>query len=146
MCNAWNHPPGCNCGWGGEGHKGRREGNNAVGTWSPRSWWAGHAGSGTETWRSIGSTSSARSAPSLVGMVFRSASNAKALAGGRHYRKYETYITPNACCPVCRQKVFFYQSPDGGRVFFDALGPPWPKHPCTDNLHPVRRVHTNLYT
>ncbi len=22
MCNAWNHPPGCSCGWGGEGHLG----------------------------------------------------------------------------------------------------------------------------
>jgi len=29
--------------------------------------------------------------------------------------------------------VFFYQSPHGSRVFFDDLGPPWPKHPCTDN-------------
>jgi hypothetical protein len=29
--------------------------------------------------------------------------------------------------------VFFYQSPFGGRVFFDDLGWPWPKHPCTDN-------------
>jgi hypothetical protein len=26
MCNAWNHPPGCTCGWGGEGHLGRRGG------------------------------------------------------------------------------------------------------------------------
>jgi hypothetical protein len=33
--------------------------------------------------------------------------------------------------------VFFYQSPYGGRVFFDSLGPPWPKHPCTD--HPTER-------
>lgn len=40
---------------------------------------------------------------------------------------------PNANCPVCKSKVFFYSSPYGGRVFFDALGPPWPKHPCTDN-------------
>jgi hypothetical protein len=22
MCNAWNHPPGCTCGWGGDGHLG----------------------------------------------------------------------------------------------------------------------------
>ncbi|MCP5233811.1 MAG: hypothetical protein H6948_17355 [Zoogloeaceae bacterium] len=29
--------------------------------------------------------------------------------------------------------MFFYSSPDGGRVFFDELGPPWPKHPCTDS-------------
>jgi hypothetical protein len=36
--------------------------------------------------------------------------------------------------------VFFYRSPYDGRVFFDALGPPWPKHPCTDNPRiPVQR-------
>jgi hypothetical protein len=40
---------------------------------------------------------------------------------------------PNATCPVCGATVFFYVSPHGGRVFFDSLGPPWPKHPCTDN-------------
>ena len=44
-----------------------------------------------------------------------------------------SYTTPNAKCPVCGSRVYFYQSPDGGRVFFDDLGPPWPKHPCTDN-------------
>ena len=46
---------------------------------------------------------------------------------------YESYVNPNARCPECLEPVFFYQSPDGGRVFFDELGPPWPKHPCTDN-------------
>ena len=45
----------------------------------------------------------------------------------------KSYIDPNALCPVCGEPVFFYQSPTGGRVFFDALGWPWPKHPCTDN-------------
>lgn len=40
---------------------------------------------------------------------------------------------PNSRCPVCGATVFYYESPYGGRVFFDALGPPWPKHPCTDN-------------
>lgn len=44
----------------------------------------------------------------------------------------DSYIDPNAICPVCGTEVFFYQSPFGGRVFFDHLGPPWPKHPCTD--------------
>ena len=29
--------------------------------------------------------------------------------------------------------MFYYQSRYGGRVFFDDLGWPWPKHPCTDN-------------
>ena len=47
--------------------------------------------------------------------------------------RYESYVNPNARCPVCGASVFFYQSPYGGRVFFDEMGPPWPKHPCTDN-------------
>ena len=52
---------------------------------------------------------------------------------------YPSYVNPNALCPVCGASVYFYQSPYGGRVFFDELGPPWPKHPCTDN--PVMRTH-----
>ena len=52
---------------------------------------------------------------------------------------YPSYINPNARCPVCGASVYFYQSPYGGRVFFDELGPPWPKHPCTDN--PIVRHH-----
>lgn len=46
---------------------------------------------------------------------------------------FPSYVNPNARCPVCGADVYFYQSPYGGRVFFDELGPPWPKHPCTDN-------------
>lgn len=49
------------------------------------------------------------------------------------------YVNPNAHCPICGDSVFFYQAPEGGRVFFDSLGPPWPKHPCTDNGRPVQR-------
>lgn len=43
------------------------------------------------------------------------------------------YVNPNAKCPVCGEDVFFYQNEYGSRVYFDELGPPWPKHPCTDN-------------
>ena len=43
------------------------------------------------------------------------------------------YVNPNAVCPVCNAPVFFYQNEVGSRVYFDELGPPWPKHPCTDN-------------
>lgn len=43
-----------------------------------------------------------------------------------------SFTRPNATCPECGVSVYFYQSPAGGRVFFDELGPPWPKHPCTD--------------
>jgi hypothetical protein len=45
----------------------------------------------------------------------------------------ESYTDPNALCPVCGASVFFYQNVHGSRVFFDDLGWPWPKHPCTDN-------------
>jgi hypothetical protein len=95
MCNAWNHPPGCTCGWGGVGHLGRRaSGHNhaSASATSGQYWWV----------------------PPI-----------------RH--AYESFVNPNASCPVCGEPVFFYQSPYGGRVFFDELGPPWPKHPCTDN-------------
>lgn len=43
------------------------------------------------------------------------------------------YIKPNARCPICGAEVFFYANEFGSRVYFDDLGPPWPKHPCTDN-------------
>lgn len=52
----------------------------------------------------------------------------------------ESFTVPNASCPVCRARVFYYQSPHGGRVFFDALGPPWPKHPCADNPISQREI------
>lgn len=41
-------------------------------------------------------------------------------------------MNPNARCPRCSAPVFYYANAFGSRVFFDDLGPPWPKHPCTD--------------
>ena len=79
MCNAWNHTPGCTCGWGGVFY----------GSGAPRG-----------------------KRPSLI---------------------LSSYINPGARCPVCRRPVFYFESRNGGRVFFDELGPPWPKHGCTDN-------------
>jgi len=49
------------------------------------------------------------------------------------WSKVTSHTNPNASCPVCSTKVFFYRSPNGGSVFFDELGPPWQKHPCTDD-------------
>jgi len=57
---------------------------------------------------------------------------------------YEFFTNPNASCPVCGAPVYFYQSSQGGRVFFDELGPPWPKHPCTDNSRASGRSSTDL--
>lgn len=101
MCNAWNHPPGCTCGWGGDGHAGKSPG-----------------GFGRVYGDIVGNTDGYSAKPS------------------RWYRPPSTrtsYCVPNAHCPVCGATVFFYQSPYGGRVFFDELGPPWPKHSCTNN-------------
>jgi len=61
-------------------------------------------------------------------------------------RSYESFVNPNALCPVCNDDVFYYQSPDGGRVFFDSLGPPWPKHPCTDNSSIPKKISSPSLT
>lgn len=61
------------------------------------------------------------------------------------FTTYECFTVPNASCPICGASVFFYQSAHGGRVFFDELGPPWPKHPCTDNVSkPVELLSRSL--
>lgn len=98
-CNAWNHSQDCRCGWGGDGHAGRRT-----------------------------------LFSSLVQSQVRFKTYRELLVG---------FTSPNAHCPVCSNPVFFYVSPFGGRVFFDELGPPWPKHPCTDRGRPVQLVHAS---
>jgi hypothetical protein len=54
-------------------------------------------------------------------------------------------LNPKAHCPVCRSPVFFYANQFGSRVYFDDLGPPWPKHPCTDNPRRGTESHAVLY-
>ena len=63
------------------------------------------------------------------------------------------FVNPNASCPICGRSVFFYSNSNGSRVFFDELGPPWPKHPCTDNKteisyelknRPIARQHEEV--
>ena len=54
------------------------------------------------------------------------------VVGTRH-----SYTIP-IVCPICGDAVFLYQSEHGGRVFFDELGPPWPKHFCTDQARTVQ--------
>ena len=54
------------------------------------------------------------------------------IAERAHRSWFARFVNPNANCPECGAPVFFYQNEHGSRVFFDELGPPWPKHPCTD--------------
>ena len=49
-----------------------------------------------------------------------------------YWQVSDSYTNPNATCPTCRARVFYYESPFGGKVYFDHMGPPWPKHPCMD--------------
>lgn len=65
-------------------------------------------------------------------------------SGTRAPTTHESYTNPNATCPVCGARVFFYRSPHGGRVFFDELGVPWPKHPCTDTSFHRRFAQVRL--
>lgn len=90
MCNAYNHRPGCTCGWGGEGHLGR---SDSRGSWSKSSY----------------------------GSVFVSAK--------REWRDRD--FTRPTTCPMCHERVFFIEH-NGGCVWVDELGWPWPKHGCFD--------------
>jgi hypothetical protein len=83
-CNAWNHPPNCDCGWGGVFY--------GIGVKTEKYYW----------------------------------------------QVSDSYTNPNATCPTCRTRVFYYESPFGGKVYFDHMGPPWPKHPCMD-LHQAKK-------
>lgn len=101
MCNAYNHPLGCQCGFGGEGHLGRRGSINTNYQYSYVE---------TEKFR------------------FSEADFRKNIT----YRSTYSLTIPNAKCPVCGDLVYYYQNDYGSKVFFDSLGKPWPKHPCTD--------------
>jgi hypothetical protein len=57
---------------------------------------------------------------------------------------FENYVNPFAKCPVCRAPVYFFEDRNGGRVFFDELGPPWQKHPCMDCSKSEPRIDLNL--
>lgn len=53
--------------------------------------------------------------------------------GGHSWpRRYLDENEPNATCPVCGQSVWFFRNENGGCAYFDAIGKPWPKHPCMD--------------
>jgi hypothetical protein len=62
-----------------------------------------------------------------------------------YWQNSDSYTSPNARCPTCNAQVFFYRSPFGGRVYFDELGPPWPKHPCTDSNYAALPARHKLF-
>jgi len=46
-------------------------------------------------------------------------------------------------CPICRAAVHFVRH-NGGSVWFDSLGQPWPKHPCMDRAPDMAWLQENL--
>lgn len=52
--------------------------------------------------------------------------------------------TPNSKCPVCGEPVFYYKNDKGSSIFFDHLGPPWPKHPCTDSSRRIPFANSKM--
>ena len=97
MCNAYNHPPGCTCGWGGDGHSGQSFGG--------------------------------------VGYITGCSSTDYPVAWAER-----DFTTPTQC-PSCAADVFFIRH-NGGSVWVDELGWPWPKHPCMDTDISARAFST----
>lgn len=120
MCNARNHPPGCNCGWGGGWHSG------------------GYGSSGGHSSFSFKEINTSR-IPSSGSYLFAPVPVISTPYKNMNINSFSgPWTEPNASCPVCGQGVYFCQTENGGRVYFDELGPPWPKHVCTANAENIK--------
>lgn len=95
MCNAWNHHPGCTCGFGGE--------------------------------RPPTESEIARSRP----------------AGTRSLWGYSDDFCRPTNCPECGASVYFVRH-NGGSVWLDELGSPWPKHGCFDVTYVGHKLKTSI--
>lgn len=96
--------------------------------WCTCGWCVGGGGGGHSTGRSVG-------AEKVPKPGYSDEDRRQAAATLNQYRVHNyssCFVNPNASCPVCGASVFFYSNSNGSRVFFDELGPPWSKHPCTD--------------
>ncbi len=121
MCNAQNHPPGCQCGWGGGWHSG------GYGTGLHRGAFSAYRGS--LLFYGVHDDLTVRTAPNSNPPKMRSVSSP--IADDAAIRG--SWTQPNSKCPVCGAAVYCYQPESGGRILFDQLGPPWPKHECIDH-------------
>jgi hypothetical protein len=46
---------------------------------------------------------------------------------------YQRFTTPEKC-DICKRDYFYWlENENGGKVCFDELGPPWPKHDCDEH-------------
>ena len=54
----------------------------------------------------------------------------RSFASLRYEFNHQSITKPNYKCKWCKEKVFFFQASNGGKVLFDSLGKPWPIHNC----------------
>lgn len=129
MCNAWNHRPGCRCGFGGEGHLGGGHGG---------SFGAGFAASPQQGYGSFMHT--VATAPSSSGRPHSYGSSIRKQAADCGH----SLLFP-AVCRYCRGNIWLFATAIGGFTIFDDPFPPWPKHSC-GGVDPGQREYFILET
>lgn len=100
MCNAHNHSNHCTCGFGGIGHKGKSHRHSKF-------------------VRSSKYSSRRTITP-----------QSKLPRHQHNLFDYFSRTVPNIICKYCGDTIYYYENIYGSKVFFDELGPPWPKHDC----------------
>lgn len=68
--------------------------------------------------------------------------------GNTYQWKYAHHdLSRSTVCPICGQTPVYFVRHNGGCAWFDALGKPWPKHPCFDTVEgqPQRSSHESSY-
>jgi hypothetical protein len=56
---------------------------------------------------------------------------ARRLSRNRQKLTCDSFTKPTRC-ERCDKDCFYYENEFGSKVFFDELGPPWPKHDCIE--------------
>lgn len=117
MCNAWNHPVGCNCGWGGYGYGGRRGGIQ------PR-----HEKNTLN--KGIVSQSSETYTQYVRKIVFNSGVICFIVNERIYSEKEFKDLIYEAKCWHCGEDIYVYSNSFGSVVLFEEIGRPWTKHNC----------------
>jgi hypothetical protein len=115
MCNAWNHSPGCRCGWGGEGSSGNGGWNTST------SGWINSSGSSGNFSNNILQVIKNKFRP-----YHSDTCHFDRIIQERE-NKPKTYKTN---CWYCGDEVFYHTNGYGDCVLFDSLGHPWEIHQC----------------
>lgn len=109
MCNAYNHPPGCNFGWGGVNYNNTKTSTRIITTDTKKVF---------KVKLSLYNGKMEKVVEIFPKIVIR--------------EKELLSETKPTICKYCGAEVFFYQNSNGSKVFFEHLGIPWTKHECEE--------------